>query len=99
MQWCGELVKERFLQEVTFKLRHGTAVPKDGRVLRPGWSRYRKELSDMGGEKEQKVLTVGLPWSAVDEGLPANAGETGFHPWSREIPCAVEQLSPCIKTR
>ena len=29
LQWCGELVKERFLQEVTFKLRHGTAVPKD----------------------------------------------------------------------
>ena len=34
----------------------------------------------MGGEKEQKVLTVGLPWSAVDEGLPANAGETGSTP-------------------
>ena len=29
LQWCGELVKERFLQEVTFKVRHGTAVPKD----------------------------------------------------------------------
>ena len=29
LQWCGELIKERFLQEVTFKVRHGTAVPKD----------------------------------------------------------------------
>ena len=46
----------------------------------------------MGGEKEQKVLTVGLPWRAVDEGLPANAGDTGsipgpgrsHVPWSNE---------------
>ena len=34
----------------------------------------------MGGEKEQKVLAVGLPWGAVDEGLPANAGDTGSIP-------------------
>lgn len=46
----------------------------------------------MGGEKEQKVLTVGLPWSAVDEGfLPMQ--ERPVPPWSREIPCAVEQLT------
>lgn len=29
LQWRGELVKERFLVDVKFKLQHGTGVPKD----------------------------------------------------------------------
>ena len=30
--------------------------------------------------------------------LPANAGDTGFNPWSGKIPHATEQLSPCATT-
>ena len=30
--------------------------------------------------------------------LPATAGDTGFDPWSRRIPHAPEQLSPCVTT-
>ena len=29
---------------------------------------------------------------------PANAGDTGFDPWSGKIPHAAEQLSPCTTT-
>ena len=29
---------------------------------------------------------------------PSNAGDTGFDPWFRKIPHAMEQLSPCATT-
>ena len=34
----------------------------------------------------------------VVENLPANAGDTGFEPWSGKIPHAVEQLGPWATT-
>ena len=40
----------------------------------------------------------GLPWWRSVENLPANAGDTGFEPWSGKIPHAAEQLSPCDTT-
>ena len=36
----------------------------------------------------------GFPGGAVVTNLPANAGDR-FEPWSRKIPHAAEQLSPC----
>ena len=36
----------------------------------------------------------GFPGGAVFENLPANAGDTGFKPWSGKIPHATEQLGP-----
>ena len=29
---------------------------------------------------------------------PASAGDSGFNPWSKKIPHAMEQLSPCATT-
>ena len=39
-----------------------------------------------------------FPGGAVVKSPPANAGDTGFDPWSRKIPHAVEQLRPCATT-
>ena len=47
--------------------------------------------------KERRV-GWGFPGGAVVENLPADAGDTGFDPWSRKIPRAVEQLSPYTTT-
>ena len=35
-----------------------------------------------------------FPGGAVVKNPPANAEGHGFHPWSRKIPRAAEQLSP-----
>ena len=40
----------------------------------------------------------GFPGGAVVENLPANAGVSGFEPWSGKIPHAVEQLGPSATT-
>ena len=40
----------------------------------------------------------GFPGGAVVKNPPANAEENGFEPWSRKIPHAVEQPSPCATT-
>ena len=39
-----------------------------------------------------------FPGGAVVKNLPANAGDTGFEPWSGKIPHATEQLSPSATT-
>ena len=39
-----------------------------------------------------------FPGGAVVKNPPANAGGHWFKPWSRKIPHAVEQLSPCATT-
>ena len=39
-----------------------------------------------------------FPGCAVVENLLADAGDTGFEPWSRKIPHAAEQLSQCATT-
>ena len=36
----------------------------------------------------------GLPWWRTVNNPPANAADTGFHPWSRKIPHALEPLGP-----
>ena len=41
-----------------------------------------------------KKTPGGFPGGAVVENLPANAGDTGFEPWSGKIPHAAEQLGP-----
>ena len=41
-----------------------------------------------------KTYSGGFPGGAVVENLPANAGDTGFEPWSGKIPHAAEQLGP-----
>ena len=35
-----------------------------------------------------------FPGGTVVKNLPANAGDTGFEPWSGKIPHAAEQLGP-----
>ena len=40
----------------------------------------------------------GFPGGTVVKNLPANAGDMGSIPWSRKIPHAMEQLSPCTTT-
>ena len=44
--------------------------------------------------RKDKNLTQGFPGGAVVENLSANAGDTGFEPWSGKIPHAAEQLGP-----
>ena len=39
-----------------------------------------------------------FPGGTVVENLPANAGGHRFNPWSRKIPHATEELSPCTTT-
>ena len=41
---------------------------------------------------------VEVAWEVVDEIGRCHAGLAGFDPWSRKIPHAVEQLSPCATT-
>ena len=51
--------------------------------------------------KYKKTNKEGLPWWSSGQDLPANAGDTKTYridPWSRKIPHAREQLSPCITT-
>ena len=40
----------------------------------------------------------GFAADSVVKNLPANTGDTEFHPWSRKIPHAAEQLSQCTTT-
>ena len=40
----------------------------------------------------------GFPGGTVVESLPANAGNTGFKPWSGRIPHAADQLGPWATT-
>ena len=39
-----------------------------------------------------------FPGDSLVENPPANAGEKEIDPWSRKIPHAAEQLSPCATT-
>ena len=45
-----------------------------------------------------KTLGRGFPGGSVVKNPPANAGDMGWIPGSREIPQATEQLSPCTTT-
>ena len=42
-----------------------------------------------------KIPMINFCGIPVVKNLPANAGDTGFDPWSRKIPRASEQLSLC----
>ena len=44
-----------------------------------------------------KSQALGFPVGSVVKNLPANAGDS-FNPWSRKIPHAIEQISPCTTT-
>ena len=41
-----------------------------------------------------KKAAEGFPGGAVVENLPANAGDTGFEPWSGKMLHATERLGP-----
>jgi len=41
---------------------------------------------------------VDFPGGPVVKNPPANAGDTGFDPWSRKIPHAAGQQCPCTTT-
>ena len=43
-----------------------------------------------------KNMREGFPGGSVVKNPPANAGDTGFDPWARKFPYALEQLNPCI---
>ena len=45
-----------------------------------------------------KIPMINFCGIPVVKNLPANAGDTGFDPWSRKIPYAVGQLSHCATT-
>ena len=47
---------------------------------------------------QSKCLLRDFPGGTVVRNPPANAGGHGFEPWSRKIPHAAEQLSPCTTT-
>ena len=50
---------------------------------------------------EGEMLKMGkwdFPGGAVVGSPPANAGDTGFEPWSGRIPRATKQLGPCATT-
>ena len=42
-----------------------------------------------------KYSLLGFPGGSLVKNPQANAGDTGSIPWSRKIPHAMEQLSPC----
>jgi len=44
-----------------------------------------------------KSQALGFPGGSVVKNPPANAGDS-FNPWSRKIPHAIEQISPCTTT-
>ena len=50
------------------------------------------------GLNREEYFCVDFPGAPVVKNLPANAGNMGFNPWSREIPHAVGQLSPSNTT-
>ena len=48
---------------------------------------------------DKKCNLRDFPGGAVVKNLPASAEDTrSFDPWSRKIPHAAEQLSPCTTT-
>ena len=42
------------------------------------------------------TLYCGFSAGSEIKNSPANAGDTGFDPWARKFPYALEQLNPCI---
>ena len=47
------------------------------------------------GEKKKRLYQMGFLWWSRGEESTCQCREHGFNPWSRKIPHAVEQLSPC----
>ena len=47
---------------------------------------------------KSKSIHRDFPGGSVVKNPPANAGDTGLIPWSRKIPHATQQLSPCTTT-
>ena len=43
-------------------------------------------------------MVQGFPGGSVAKNPPAKKGDPGSSPWSRKIPHAAEQLSPCTTT-
>ena len=43
---------------------------------------------------ESRTLLQGFPWCLSVKESACRCGRRGFHPWSRKIPHATEQLSP-----
>ena len=58
----------------------------------------KKQISNITYESLKKNSWGDFPGGAVVKNPPANAGDTGFEPWSGKIPHAVEQLSLCATT-
>jgi len=48
--------------------------------------------------QKQKRQLMGLPWWFSGKESTCQCRRHGFNPWSREIPHAMEQLSPCTTT-
>ena len=44
------------------------------------------------------IIMSGFPWCLSGEESPNQCRGQGFNPWSRKIPHATEQLSPCATT-
>ena len=49
-------------------------------------------------EGDQEIQNSGLPWGRSGWESACQCRGRGFEPWSRKIPHATEQLSPCITT-
>ena len=52
----------------------------------------------VGKEKKKRLYQMGFLWWSRGEESTCQCREHGFNPWSRKIPHAVEQLSPCATT-
>ena len=72
------------------KNQPGNAGDTDSRVL------IQEDLTCLRATKllhqRKKSWLLDVPGGTVVKNLPANAGDTGFYPWSGKIPHAMGQL-------
>ena len=64
-------------------------------------SRYKiNECIELNFNISDRIKNIfgDFPGGAVVKNPPANAGDHRFNPWSRKIPHAAGQLSPCATT-
>ena len=57
-----------------------------------------ERLSTAQGKCTQKNMVKGLPWWLSGRESACRSRRQGFDPWSRKIPRALRQLSPCATT-
>ena len=61
----------------------------------PGLISFRMDWLDLlAVQGTLKTLLQGFPWCLSVKESACRCGRRGFHPWSRKIPHATEQLSP-----